>query len=874
MATDALDTYRDKRDFTATTEPSGKQAGKRRAGDAPIFVVQRHEARALHYDFRLELDGVLRSWAVPKGPSRDPAAKRLAVAVEDHPLDYATFSGDIPEGHYGAGHVDIWDGGTWQPKETDAAAALAKGRLHFTLQGQVLQGEWILIRTGRDGKSWLLRKREDAYVVPGDDAEAIVPLTARGANGAASKAAGASARQAARGKTSARRQAGTPADDAPGATTQPAGSASGKASSAKPARTHRSAPTPKARRAAMPERLAPQLATLVDTPPPGPGWRYELKYDGYRMLCRVEGKDVRWISRTGKDWTARMQPLADAIAALNLGRGWIDGEVVVFGENGRTDFQALQNALDARSDVLHFIAFDLPYWDGKDLRELPLQTRQAQLHTLVASIEGAPLSYTDSLDVPDAAHAEAALAQACQLGLEGLIAKQVDAPYTSTRSQTWVKLKCRPRQEFVIGGYTSPAGSRTGFGALLVGVREAGKLTYAGRIGTGFDSDTLDTLHARLRKLAAAESPFAAPLPAGQRRFASGGPRDIFWVKPTLVAEAEFAGWTSDGLLRQASFAGLREDKPARDVGREQATSPPGATRAAQRPNPVAGVRITHPDRKLFRDPDIDKLELATYYDAVGEYIMPHLQGRRLAMLRCPEGTQSSCFFQKHIAQRLPAGVRRDGEHILVAAPKGVVALAQNGVIELHTWGSTLPKADRADRLTLDLDPGPGVEWPALVEAAELTATLLREIGLVPFVKTTGGKGLHVVTPIRRTLDWEAAKRFAGGLARHLAGLMPDRYTANMSKARRQGRIFIDYLRNGENATAIAAFAARARPGAPVSLPLAWEDLAPRRDLRGDVFNIRNVPSLLADWTDPWAGYAGAARTVTQDLLKAFAEPG
>ena len=867
MARDALTAYRDKRDFSATAEPSGKRAGKRRQAQAPIFVVQRHEARALHYDFRLELDGVLRSWAVPKGPSRDPAAKRLAVAVEDHPIDYATFAGDIPEGHYGAGHVDIWDGGTWAPIDADPAAALDKGRLHFTLQGRVLQGEWILIRTGRSGKSWLLRKRDDEFVVPGDDAEAITPVTASQPADAGSAKAPSRAASKAPDKTAPRR-------------------------------------APQAKRTPLPERLTPQLATLVDAPPPGPGWRYELKYDGYRMLCRIDGKDVRWISRTGKDWTARMKPLADAIAALDLGRGWIDGEVVVFGENGKTEFQALQNALDARADTLHFIAFDLPYWGGKDLRALPLEDRQAQLQTLIAAIEGAPISFTDRIDAPDAASAQEALDQACRLGLEGLIAKQADAPYTATRSATWVKLKCRPRQEFVIGGYTSPAGSRTGFGALLVGVREGNKLVYAGRIGTGFDSDTLDSLHARLRKITVATSPFSAPLPPNQRRFATGGPCDIFWVKPTLVVEAEFAGWTSDNVLRQASFAGLREDKPARDVGRETAAPPPaddhaepaavagrrattrrGSTaarpdsaarpsrgRGAERPNPVAGVRITHPDRLLFRDPDIDKLDLATYYKAVGEYLMPHLRGRRLAMLRCPEGAQAECFFQKHIAQRLPAGIRRDGEHILVAAPKGVVALAQNGVIELHTWGSTLPKADRADRLTLDLDPGPGVDWPALVEAAQLTATLLREIGLVPFLKTTGGKGLHVVTPIRRTLDWDAAKRFAGGLARHLAGLMPDRYTANMSKARRQGRIFIDYLRNGENATAIAAFAARARQGAPVSLPLAWEDLAPSRDLRGAVFNIRNVPTLLAQWTDPWADYAGAAQTVTQDLLKAFAD--
>ncbi len=905
MATDALTAYRDKRDFTATTEPGGKvKAGPRGAGG--IFVIQRHAARALHYDFRLELDGVLKSWAVPKGPSRDPAVKRLAVAVEDHPLDYAGFSGDIPKGHYGAGHVDIWDNGTWTPQDPDPAAALAKGRLHFALQGGVLQGDWILIRTGHDGKSWLLRKREDAHVVAGDDAEAIAPTG---------------------GSAVPQRERSTP-----GATH---GNGAGKAARRRPAmRTanRRAAPasaagaaeTPgTATPADMPERLTPQLATLVDAPPTDEGWRYELKYDGYRMLCRVDATGVRWISRTGKDWTDRMQPLAQAIDALHLGTGWIDGEVVVFGEDGKTDFQALQNALDARATTLHFIAFDLPWWDGQDLRALPLDDRQARLQALLRDTGKAPISFTDQVQADDAHSARDALAQACRLGLEGLIAKRGDAPYSETRSRSWLKLKCRPRQEFVVGGFTSPAGSRAGFGALLVGVREGGALQYAGRIGTGFDSGMLDSLHAQLRKLAVKASPFAADLPPSQRRFGSGGPREITWVKPTLVIEAEFAGWTGDGVLRQASFVGLREDKPARDVGREVAldsaaasSTAPGAasarsrtattagahatgrkasgTKAANAPdadapararvasqakgktqdkaraNPVAGIRITHPDRLLFRDPDIDKLTLAAYYDAVGDRLMPHLADRRLAMMRCPQGTQSECFFQKHIAQRLPEGIKRDGEHILVAEPRGVVALAQNGVIELHTWGSTLPRADRADRITLDLDPGPGIEWATLVEAAQLCATLLRELDLVPFVKTTGGKGLHVVTPIRRTLDWDQAKRFAGGLATHLSGLMPDRFTANMSKARRNGRIFIDYLRNGENATAIAAFAVRARQGAPVSVPIAWEDLDASRDLREAVFNVRNVPAMLARWTDPWADYPTSAGTVTRDLLTAF----
>lgn len=848
--TDDLSSYWKKRDFSSTSEPRGGSASHRARPSAnePGFVIQRHQARRLHYDFRLEIDGVLKSWAVPKGPSRDPDVKRLAIAVEDHPLEYGAFQGEIPAGQYGAGTVEIWDAGTWQAGG-DLQAMLERGHLRFTLRGRHLQGEWLLLRTGR-GSQWLLRKLDDAHVVRDDDADDLVPI-GRSATDPRHAGGGADPIQAAPAQKAARtaRKADT-----------------GKASSA----------SGKAVRCPMPRMIKPQLAVLSDEPPQDPGWSYEVKYDGYRMLCRIDGNEAHLFSRTGKDWTARLRPLARAIADLKLGRGWLDGEVVVFVDNGRPSFQALQNALDSASTAPRFIAFDLPYWNGYDLRDLPLAERQARLRKLLDRLPAkAPISLTDLLDVDEANHARAAVTQACRLGLEGLMAKRLDAPYVSVRSLSWLKLKCRPRQEFVVAGYTSPAGARKGFGGLLVGVLEEGELRYAGRIGTGFNAESLADIHKRLRALHAEHSPFGHDLPAAHRRFA-GGRRSIHWVRPELVVEAEFSGWTRDGLVRQASFQGIREDKPASDVGREAAwTGGPGTmtsrpSKAAKRDAvTVSRVRITHPDKLLYRDPDIDKLSLARYLETVAPYLMPHVKGRRLAFLRCPDGIDGKCFFQKHIPEDLPAGLRHDGEHVLVTGAQGLLWLAQRGIIEIHTWGSSAPRPDRPDRITLDLDPGRGVDWNTLVEAAQLTATLVRELGLEPFLKTTGGKGLHIVTPIRRTLDWETARAFALAMASHLARLMPDRFTANMSKEKRAGRIYVDYLRNGENATAIAAFGVRARRNAPVSMPIGWEELSSGRDLREAAFNILNVPQILEQrQVDPWEGYSRAARTVTRSMLE------
>lgn len=887
-----LDIYHRKRDFGTTPEPrvplQSKKSQRMAAGrqDRPVverkfptFVVQRHAARRLHYDFRLEHDGVLKSWAVPKGPSRDARVQRLAVEVEDHPLAYASFEGEIPPGQYGAGTVTIWDAGTWTPRG-DVDAGLKKGHLRFTLQGERLRGEWALIRTGSENQ-WLLRKLKDEHVLPGDDAEASAP----------------------------------PAHTA--STAAKSGNADGYDAAPSPLSTGESVPPSRPRKPGHgngtrtpPLTMQPQLASLANEPPRGSTWTYEIKYDGYRMLCRIApNSSPQFFSRTGIDWSDRMSSLVQAMHGRLPGVGWIDGEVVVFDEQGRSSFQALQNALDSRNPNLQFVVFDLLWWNGKDLRSLPLAERYTQLEQLLEAVpDEAPISLVDRLPISDAATAPLLLAEVCKLGLEGLIAKNTSAPYTAERSQTWLKLKCRPRQEFVVGGYTRPGGSRKGFGALLLGVYQKGELHYAGRVGSGFDSVTLDSLHARLRQLHTDTNPFAE-MPPTAHRYARNARPTLHWVRPEMVVEVAFSERTHDGLLRQASFLGIREDKPATQVGQEdtakmgtatnEATLPAsssgtrGRRQGASKTKPaqprrsddagqsipaapprrsgrvaVHGVRITNPDRLVYTSPPITKLEVAQYYEAVAPVMLEHLKKRRLAFLRCPEGTSKSCFFQKHISERLPDGLARDGEHILVDKARGLIELAQRGVIEIHTWGSTLPRADRADRLTLDLDPGPDVDWATLVEAAQLTATVVRELGLTPFLKTTGGKGLHLVMPIRRTLNWDQAKGFAAGIARHLSTHLPDRFTANMSKKRRVGRVFVDYLRNGENATAIAAYSLRAREGAPVSMPIRWDELNPDQDLRGPAFNLHNALARMGEHPDPWNGYADAAITITKKLLE------
>lgn len=837
-----LQTYHQKRDFDVTAEPRGR-AVKDSKERAARYVIQRHEARRLHYDFRLEINGVLVSWAVPKGPSLDSSVKRLAVHVEDHPLEYGSFEGDIPKGQYGAGHVDIWDSGNWIP-ESDPSQALAKGRLKFELEGG-LRGRWLLVRTSREDNQWLLRKLEDEHAMSGHDAErdGLPAGSSAGQGKGPRKSSGASAPKRAKADVPPKQRAAKP------------------------------------RPAAMPSFIPPQLATLVDRPPTGGGWSYEVKYDGYRILCRLEGGKATLLSRNGKSWNARMKILADELAKLAVGSGWIDGEVVCFDDKGISDFQTLQQALDGGSNDLVYVAFDLPYWNDIDLRSFPLAERQQRLAELLEPLPpDAPIMFTQTLDVSNDTEGESAWTEACRLSLEGLICKKKDSAYVEGRSTTWLKLKCRPQQEFVVGGYTEPSGSRSHLGALMVGLRDGKELKFAGRVGTGFNQKSLELLHDRLKKMHRKTSPFSTPTEGRGRYGRSNGA--IQWVTPKLVVEVEYAGWTQDGVLRQASFQGLREDKPVSAITGEAATpvdaieadEPADKRRVRKKGKPqdaapssrgtrVGDVRVTNPGRIIYTKPDRSKLDLLEYYASAAEWILPHVQNRRIALLRCPRGTNSTCFFQKHLHAAAPEGVALDDEEIIIENERGLLELAQMGVIEFHTWGSSVPQVEKPDRITLDLDPDPDIPWADVVIAARLVQRLMEDAGLVPYLKTTGGKGLHLVAPIKAAHSWDTVKEFSRAMAVYLAREAPTQFTASVSKVRRKGLVFVDYLRNGRGATAIAAFSARARHGASVSMPVAWEELDSQHDLRGARFNITNaIEHRRGQGVDPWHDYASSRR--------------
>ena len=609
----------------------------------------------------------------------------------------------------------------------------------------------------------------------------------------------------------------------------------------------------------MPDFIAPQLATLVSEAPPGPGWAFEVKYDGYRMLARCEGGHVRLVSRNGNDWTARLAPLAAELERVGLSDGWLDGEIVVGNERGVSSFQALQRALDGRANGVVYYVFDLLWAAGQDLRELPLAERSERLKAFVAHV---PTKGSLRLSEQVTGAGKQAWKAACELGLEGLIGKRLDAPYISGRSETWIKLKCRAGQEFVIGGYTEPAGERHGFGALLVGTRAPdGGLDYAGRVGSGFDARTLASLHRKLDALEIDKPPFRVPPRVARST-------RVHWVRPSLVTQVEFAEWTEEGVLRQASFQGLREDKDPRTAQRER----PAAG------NRVGAVVVTHPERVIYSKPRITKLDVVRYYDEVGAAMLQHVAGRPLSLVRCPQGVEGQCFFQKHVGTKLPPGVERVpirekkgiDDYLAITSVDGLLGLAQFGNIEFHTWGSHVPDVEHVDLLIFDLDPDTDVPWPRVIDAAHLTRALLEELGLPTFLKTTGGKGLHVVVPLKPTRDWEQAKRFAQAVAAQLARVAPDRFTAQLAKERRDRKIFIDYLRNGRGATAIAPYSLRARNGAPVAMPIAWDVLDPKRDIRGDVFNLRNAATELTAAEAAWRDIARRRATLSAKMFAAL----
>jgi bifunctional non-homologous end joining protein LigD len=854
-SSDALKTYRDKRNFDVTPEPAGGGVSNERER---AFVIQKHWATRLHYDFRLELGGTMKSWAVPKGPSFDPGDKRMAVHVEDHPISYNTFEGTIPPRQYGAGKVIIWDKGVWLPLE-DPVAGYREGKLKFELRGHKLHGRWTLVRMkprpGERQEAWLLIKEHDAYARPSAEYSVVdaMPDSVK--------------RLADRPPTQAAAHAGAPAASAP------------------------SGPPAGARAARLPDTLQPQLATLVADPPRDPEhWVFEIKFDGYRMLTRAEGGRVRLLTRNGNDWTRKLPELVRSLQAMELPDGWYDGEIIMPGERAAADFQALQGAFDtARTANIVYYLFDLPYCAGQDLREVPLVERRAVLQRIVERQPQPTVRFSAVFDAPP----HEIVSSACRLGLEGVIAKRKDSAYVPRRSSDWIKLKCGKRQEFVIGGYTDPKGARTGVGSLLLGVHDAkGALRYAGNVGTGFSEQTLRELRARLELVRAERSPFTAD---------SGAPRNAHWVEPELVCEVSFGEWTREGRVRHSVFQGLREDKPADAITRETAREAAPVDRRARRTRakaatpaaakertkdapPAAAVptpdlppslRVSHPERVIDAASGTTKLDLVRYYALVAPLMMEHLRDRPVAMVRAPAGIASELFFQKHLERYRMAGVVQldrsiDPDHpplLGIAEPLGLLSAAQMNVVEFHTWNGTTKAIMTPDRMTFDLDPGEGVAWAQIQEAAQLVRTFLADLGLTAFLKTSGGKGLHVVVPVKPQFDWDTVKEFSQAVVQHLARTVPQRFVAKAGGGNRVGRIFVDYLRNGFGATTVCAWSARARPGLGISVPVRWNELAQLTS--GAQWTVASVGERLAEGNAPWADHA-KSRNALAPAMKAL----
>lgn len=819
-----LERYSKKRNFGVTPEPSGKAAPPRPRQEAgPLrFVVQKHWARRLHYDCRLELGGVLLSWAVPKGPCYDPAEKRIAVHVEDHPLDYAGFEGEIPPNQYGAGSVIVWDRGTWTPVG-DPHDGMAAGKLVFDLHGEKLTGRWELVRIAKPGdrsEQWILFKKRDAWARPLAEFDVLAALP---------------------DSVIARPLGAVP-------------EASGVPDQDDPDQAMRHAP-----RAPLPAKLRPQLATLSPTLPSGTGWIIETKFDGYRILARIDDARATLFTRNGHDWTRRLSSLAAEIEKLDISQGWLDGEIVVLRDD-MPDFNALQNAIDGhRHEAIVYFAFDLPYWEGRDLREVPLMQRRAKLAALVAG-RSERVRFSEAFDAPPAQMFQAA----CRLGLEGLIFKRADSPYVSARTQSWLKAKCKLRQEFVIGGFSDREGAAAEVGRLYLGVYADGALVYAGGVGTGWDSATATDLRKRLAALEVKDSPFATEA-RGSGRWGGRRPAVVRWVRPKLVAEVEFTEWTPDGQVRHASFKGLRTDHTVKSIRRE-------AVQTAVTPHGVAAIKVTNPERVIDRSKGITKVELVRYYESVAAVMLPHLADRPLSLVRAPEGIDAPTFFQKHAETAMPGLTEQPvslwpGHAALLTAdsPEAIVAAAQMNVVEFHTWNSTARDIDHPDRLIFDLDPGEGVAWESMLEAAMLVRTLLDELGLQCWLKTSGGKGLHVVVPLAPRRSYDEVKAFSHAAVKHLAATLPQRFTARSGAANRKGRIFVDYLRNGFSQTTAAAFSARARPGLGVSMPVSWEQLS--RLKSGAQWTIRDAREYLSfQLADPWQSYWQTRQTLTEAI--------
>lgn len=872
-----LERYRSMRDFQSTSEPRGG-ARASNGKDVLPFVVQKHAASRLHYDFRLGWHGVLKSWAVTKGPSYFPGDKRLAVQVEDHPIEYGGFEGTIPKGQYGGGTVMVWDFGNWQP-EGDVDRGLADGHLKFELHGKKLKGKWALVRMRGEAwraekPNWLLIKEKDEFARPQD----APSITDEATDSAITHR---SIEQIAESEDHVWNSRDNSDNGSTKRTSQESNGARIPISEPKRANVTHGSVAQSVPREAFPGFIAPQLAQQASKAPIGDDWVHELKLDGYRIQIHVQSKgkerEVRLLTRKGLDWTARMPDIAQAAAQLQVKNAILDGEVVALDKNGVSSFADLQAAFqEGKQAYLTYFAFDLLHLDGRNIRTLPLLQRKELLAGLIGHSDDSPLRLSEHLQ----ANGDEVFKKACALGAEGIISKLASAKYSLGRGTAWLKVKCVQEQEFVVGGFTLPSKGGPGIGALLLGYYEAGKLHYAGRSGTGFTQQTRRSLRAKLEELTQ-KAPAFVDLPGSARR-------SVHWVKPKLVAQIAFATWTRDNLLRQAAFKGLREDKPAAEVIREKAVQPEaqlrrsgGAARKSatqKKLNGKGGTRmvdlpITHPDKILDDESGMTKQALAEYYLAVAEHMLPHIADRPLSVVRCPEGSGKPCFYQKHVGMGLPKGVnsisipnRKTGkkeEFLTLNTAEGLVGMAQMGVLEIHPWGSRNESLEKPDRIIFDLDPDAAIDWQTLTACALELQRRLKKVELVSFVKSTGGKGLHVVVPIRPQHEWAEVKEFAHKTVLSMEKEKPDLYITKMTKSARAGRIYLDYLRNDRESTAVAPWSPRARSGVPVAMPLEWKELKADKAQAFHVSDFSQWQNRLR--RDPWK----TMNAVAQDLPSA-----